>query len=469
MSEHPAPIPATSGRSMIHGGGVAAGVLALALSVVALVLAGGAGEDGVTTSAAPAVAAVTLAEFRIDPAVITAGAGGSLAVTNGGSVEHDLSIAGTDLATPHLASGDSADLSLAGLPVGTYEVLCLIPGHADAGMRAELSVVGAGGSGTGPAAPAPDHSGHGGHGSAGMDYAQMTEDMIASMAAFPAATEGAGNATLEPTEVLADGTMVFDLVAAIGPWERAPGDIVDAWTYNGMVPGPSIHLEIGDRAQFRLRNDLPIATDLHLHGLNVDNGFDGVAPITQAPIEPGATFVYEYTADEVAVAMYHPHFHSQVGMPNGLFGTIFVGDVPIPRGTTVGGEVLPADLVVAQELPMVLNDAGVIGYSLNGKSFPATAPIVAGEGDWVLFHYFNEGTQIHPMHLHQFDQIVLARDGYPLDSPYVADVVNVAPGERYTVLVQLDKPGTWAWHCHILPHVESDAGMHGMVTALIAS
>ena len=93
--------------------------------------------------------------------------------------------------------------------------------------------------------------------------------------------------------------------------------------------------------------------------------------------------------------------------------------MPIPRGRTVGGEPIPADLQVAQELPMVLNDAGVIGYSLNGKSFPATAPIVAGNGQWLLFHYFNEGTQIHPMHLHAFDQIVIAKDGFPLDQPYL--------------------------------------------------
>ena len=260
---------------------------------------------------------------------------------------------------------------------------------------------------------------------------------------------------------------MFDLVAAITKWERAPGDVVDAWSYNGVVPAPSIHLQVGDRAQFRLRNELPIATDLHLHGLNVENRYDGVAPITQPLIEPGATFTYEYTADEVSVAMYHPHFHSQVGLPNGMFGTIFVGQVPIPRGRTIGGEVIPADMQIAQEFPMVLNDSGVIGYSLNGKSFPATAPIVAGTGQWVLFHYFNEGTQIHPMHLHQFDQIVIAKDGFTLDQPYVADTLNVAPGERYSVLVDLDKAGTWVWHCHILPHVEGEDGMFGMVTAVV--
>ena len=40
---------------------------------------------------------------------------------------------------------------------------------------------------------------------------------------------------------------------------------------------------------------------------------------------------------------------------------------------------------------MVLNDAGAIGFSLNGKSFPATAPIVGNRGDWIEIHYSNEG------------------------------------------------------------------------------
>jgi manganese oxidase len=150
-----------------------------------------------------------------------------------------------------------------------------------------------------------------------------------------------------------------------------------------------------------------------------------------------------------------------------MFGTIFVGDVALPLGRSVSGIAVPADLQVAQDLPLVLNDAGAIGYSINGKSFPATTPIVARLGDWILVHYFNEGTQIHPMHLHQFDQIVVAKDGFPLDVPYAADTLNVAPGERYSVLVHLDAPGTWVWHCHILPHVESDTGMFGMVTAVV--
>ena len=50
----------------------------------------------------------------------------------------------------------------------------------------------------------------------------------------------------------------------------------------------------------------------------------------------------------------------------------------------------------------------------------------------------------------------------------MVDTLNVAPGERYSVLVHVDQPGTWVWHCHILPHVECEAGMFGMVTAIIA-
>jgi FtsP/CotA-like multicopper oxidase with cupredoxin domain len=294
----------------------------------------------------------------------------------------------------------------------------------------------------------------------------MSDAMDASIGEFPAETEGAGNAELEPT-ILPDGTKHFELTAAITDWEVAPGEIVQAWTYNGMVPGPQMHVDVGDRVEIELHNELPAATDIHVHGVNVPNSMDGVAPITQNRIEPGESFTYAFVADEVSVAMYHAHHMADMTVPNGLLGMFYVGDVPMPAGQTIGDEVIPADLEISQQIPMVLNDAGVIGLSLNGKSFPATAPIVGNRGDWVEITYANEGTQIHPMHLHQFDQIVVAQDGFPLDHPYVVDTLNVAPGQRFTVLVQLEERGTWVWHCHILPHVERESGMFGMVTAVV--
>ena len=118
---------------------------------------------------------------------------------------------------------------------------------------------------------------------------------------------------------------------------------------------------------------------------------------------------------------------------------------------------------------MVLNDAGVIGLSLNGKSFPATAPVMTHPNEWTQIDYFNEGFQIHPMHLHGVPQMVVAKDGFPVPQPYMVDTLAIAPGERYSVLVHPtdDEKGVWAFHCHILNHAESDKGMFGMVTTLI--
>jgi FtsP/CotA-like multicopper oxidase with cupredoxin domain len=87
-----------------------------------------------------------------------------------------------------------------------------------------------------------------------------------------------------------------------------------------------------------------------------------------------------------------------------------------------------------------------------------------------MVHYLNEGLQAHPMHLHHLPQLVIEKDGFPLESPYYADTLNVAPGERYTVLVRADGPedvGAWAYHCHILTHAENDNGLFGMVTAWV--
>jgi FtsP/CotA-like multicopper oxidase with cupredoxin domain len=324
-------------------------------------------------------------------------------------------------------------------------------------MEATLTVVeGAAGPDAGDATDAGDE----------VDWAELDRMMTESILAFPAETEGLGNQVLEPT-ILDDGTKEFHLTAAITPWEVEPGKIVDAWTYNGMVPAPMIRVDVGDRVRVAVDNQLPMGTDVHWHGIPTPNDMDGVAPLTQPLIEPGETFVYEFEASRASIGMYHAHHHGQMQVPNGLFGVFIIGDTPLPSGQTVSGIEIPDDMEVAQEIPMVLNDAGVIGLSLNGKSFPATQPYVGKVGDWVVAHYYNEGLLIHPMHQHQFPQLVFAKDGIPLDNPYWADTVAVAPGERYSVLYQLEDPGVWVWHCHILTHVEREEGMFGMVTAWI--
>jgi FtsP/CotA-like multicopper oxidase with cupredoxin domain len=122
---------------------------------------------------------------------------------------------------------------------------------------------------------------------------------------------------------------------------------------------------------------------------------------------------------------------------------------------------------IDQEVVMTLNDSGNIGLSLNGKSFPATAPYTAKVGETMLVHYYNEGLMSHPMHMHQPHGLVVARDGKPLENPFWSDTISIAPGERWTVAYTMLDPGVWAWHCHILTHAETPEGMKYMVTAVI--
>lgn len=417
--------------------------------------AGGGGGEG-AAAATVSELAVDLAEFNFSGG-LTAPAGQiTVALTNVGSVDHNFKVRGGP-ESADVPSGGSGSLDLSSLTAGTYEVYCSIPGHEAAGMVAELVVTSSG--------EAVTADGHGGHGDE-VDYEALDQAMTDSILAYPAATEGLGNQPLEPT-ILADGTKQFTLVAEIIEWEVEAGKIVEGWAYNGQIPGPEIRVQPGDNVQIIVENKLPMSTDVHWHGFQTPNAMDGVAPITQSLIGSGETFVYEFEARKNAIGMYHAHHHAQVQVPNGMFGTFIIGDAQIPYGQTISGVTIPEDLEIAAEIPMVLNDAGTIGFSLNGKSFPATAPLVLQEGDWAVINYYNEGLVSHPMHMHQFPQLIFAKDGIPLDQPYWADTINIAPGERYSVLINAEEAGTWVWHCHILTHVERSTGMFGMVTALV--
>lgn len=388
---------------------------------------------------------VRLAEFSISPAGGTVAAGSEIEVSNTGKTVHDLTVEGANLTTGSIQAGSTGRMDTTGLNPGKYTVFCSVAGHREAGMEAELTVT----EGGGTAAP----TGVGGH--AAMSSEDMDRSMHDVVAKFPAKTKGLGGQPLEP-KVLPDGTKRFELTAKITDWEIEPGKLVKAWTYNGTVPGPTIRVADGDRIEVVLKNALPESTAIHFHGLRTPNSMDGVPDITQPPIKPGETFTYAFVARGPAVGMYHSHHNAAEQVPNGLAATILVGDLPVPAGVQV-----------TRTYPMMLNDAGVIGFSLNGKSFPATEPVAVKLNDWVLVHYLNEGVMAHPMHLHGLEQLVIAKDGMPLPQPYRADTVNVAPGERYSVLVKADEPGVWAWHCHILPHAERNTGMFGMVTAMI--
>jgi FtsP/CotA-like multicopper oxidase with cupredoxin domain len=153
--------------------------------------------------------------------------------------------------------------------------------------------------------------------------------------------------------------------------------------------------------------------------------------------------------------MYHSHHNSMDQVNRGLLGAFIVD--PADRSSQPKYD---------REYIMVLNDLS-LGFTINGKGLPATEAVVARPGERVLIRWLNEGVMNHPMHLHGMYQLVIAKDGARLPAPYLADTLNVAPGERYDVIVECQEQGVWAFHCHILSHAESAHGMFGMVTALV--
>jgi FtsP/CotA-like multicopper oxidase with cupredoxin domain len=294
------------------------------------------------------------------------------------------------------------------------------------------------------------------------NWQEMDQGMEVRAKAFPAATMGEKGGQLFEPIVEADGTKVFNITVQEVDWEVEPGKIVTAMTYNGAVPGPEIRVNVGDKVRIVVTNELRESTSVHFHGIRVPNKYDGVDPYTQKPIMPGQTFTYEWTTVEPAVGIYHSHHDAQAQIPDGLFGSFMVGEMPIPDVLKEKGYTQ-----VDKEVTMTLNDSGAIGLSLNGKSFPATEAYTLRLGQVMMVHYQNEGLMGHPMHMHQPVGWIVAKDGVPLLVPQPADTIWVSPGERYSVLYKAVDPGVWAWHCHILSHAEGPQGMFGMVTALI--
>ena len=96
------------------------------------------------------------------------------------------------------------------------------------------------------------------------------------------------------------------------------------------------------------------------------------------------------------------------------------------------------------------------GFTINGRSFPYTAPVDVKEGEKVRIRFINVGYQPHFMHTHSHRFQVIARDGSPVQEPQKIDTVQVGPGQRVDIILLADNPGIWPFHCHRLNHVANE-------------
>jgi FtsP/CotA-like multicopper oxidase with cupredoxin domain len=283
-----------------------------------------------------------------------------------------------------------------------------------------------------------------------------------------------------PAPLVGQAVREFDFTASPVKWEIQPGIVVDGWGYNGQVPGPELRVREGDLVRVRLRNRLQVPTTIHWHGVDVPLNQDGVPGLSQAPVEPGAEFVYEFTATNPGTRWYHSHVDGNNQLELGLYGSMIVeprdGEpVAYDREFTYVLDEKALDLtpeVALGNSQIRFREAGngrggQLQYDLflmNGRAGDAIEPMRIAAGEKVRIRVINAGSVPHAVHLHGMSFKIVATDGNPVPpaAQLIKDTVLIGPAERYDLEVDGTNPGVWMFHCHMPNHQEN-----GMMTAMV--
>ncbi|MBK9261948.1 MAG: copper oxidase [Polyangiaceae bacterium] len=264
-----------------------------------------------------------------------------------------------------------------------------------------------------------------------------------------------------------DGLKIGHLVAMPVDHTFAPGLEGACWGYNGRVHGPTIEVVEGDRARFYVTNRLPEPTTVHWHGIILPNGMDGVAGLTQRPIMPRETHMYEFTFDKPGTFMYHPHFDEMTQMALGMVGMIVVHPKK-PKGPRVDRDfaLITHEWAIRAGMrrpdPNEMKDFNVLTF--NAKAFPGTEPLVVGKGERVRIRLGNlSAMDHHPIHLHGLSFEVVGTDGgdIPVSARVPETTVLVPTGSVRVIEFVPTESGDWAMHCHMTHHIMNQMG-HGM-------
>jgi FtsP/CotA-like multicopper oxidase with cupredoxin domain len=259
------------------------------------------------------------------------------------------------------------------------------------------------------------------------------------------------NGSTLPWEMDGD-VKVFRLVAEPVKREFAPGMVVNCWGYNGQTPGPTIEAVEGDRVRIFVTNKLPEPTTVHWHGVILPNGMDGVGGVTQPHIQPGETFVYEFTLKQHGTQMYHPHSDEMTQMAMGMQGFFIIHpknpDRQIDRDFCIFLQEWFVEPGSATPNPMIMTDFNL--FTFNSRVWPGTAPLVVRTGQRVRIRLANLSMDSHPIHFHGHSAWQTATDGGPIPKSawWPAATVNVPPGTTRDFEFVADNPGDWPFHCH---------------------
>jgi ZIP family zinc transporter len=290
-------------------------------------------------------------------------------------------------------------------------------------------------------------------------------------APFPGATPFPGESrsvpradgTMQAVPDTRGGTKTFHIVAREAAWTLRPGLTVMAKTYNGVVPGPTLVVNQGDRVIVDYRNELSIPDTIHLHGIHgISDTMDGVPGSSQAMVQPHGTYRYAFTAAQPGTFIYHTHDRKAV-LNSGLYGGIIVQ----PTHPRAQERAARDDLEIISS--WYIRSAGESDFTLNGKEYPATKSLDVRRGERIRIRWINISAEnFHTMHTHGHYMRIIDRDAMPGPDSDLEDTISLGPGQRVdTIIVADQKPGTWMIHCHVLDHIEDAAGMpNGLITSL---
>ncbi len=238
----------------------------------------------------------------------------------------------------------------------------------------------------------------------------------------------------------------IEMEARVATVELAPGLAVEAWTYNGLLPGPLIRVNVGDRLIVRFTNSLPDSTTIHWHGLRIPIEMDGVPGYSQAPVEPGASFTYDFVVPDAGIYWYHPHVMSAAQVGFGLYGAFLVEDPDEDVGVSDDLVVLLSDIELTEDGVLESpNTGGSTGMAfgregnhvlVNGKKFPSLSARSGAPQRWRVINaaksrYFK--LAFDTGEARRFKKI--GGDGGLLEYSVELDQVVLGAGERADVIV----------------------------------
>ncbi|SEA40552.1 Multicopper oxidase with three cupredoxin domains (includes cell division protein FtsP and spore coat protein CotA) [Thalassobacillus cyri] len=241
----------------------------------------------------------------------------------------------------------------------------------------------------------------------------------------------------------------FDLTAQEIEWDIGNGETVNAWTYNGTVPGEPLRVTEGDFVRINLKNELDVPVTIHWHGVLLPNKMDGVPGLTQNAVQPGETFTYEYIADDAGTYWYHSHQHSSTQVDKGLYGSLVVEEKE--KEYERDEFFILDEWAVNQEKRDMSNMGGMMmggmsgngeadtqqmydTFTVNGKAGDAIEPLVMKKGETARLRFVNAGYQQHQLVFPKGSTKVIANDAEKVKiEKGSTNVIEIAPGERIDV------------------------------------